>query len=195
MTNKPTNTRRERNREHLTPDELQKLLDAVKTPGLSRNPERDYCLLLLMAHHGLRVSEACTLKLSDVQVNEKSIYIKRLKSGKSTSHPLFNGEVRALKEWLKIRASTQSEYDTVFLSEQRKPLSRRTVWLMMDKYAKAAGLDALAVHPHMLRHACGYHMANRGNDLRLIQEFLGHRSVSNTVRYTEVSPTRFANVW
>src|SRR5262249_21182119 len=160
-----------------TPDELQKLLDAVKKPGLSRNPERDYCLLLLMAHHGLRVSEACALKLSDVQVDEKTIYIKRLKNGKSTSHPLYNGEVRALKDWLRIRAAINSEHETLFLSEQRKPLSRRTVWLMMDKYTRAAGLDALAIRPHMLRHACGYHMANRGADTRLIQEFLGHRSI------------------
>jgi type 1 fimbriae regulatory protein FimB len=195
MTRKRTNNRRERNREHLTPDELQKLLDAVKTPGLSRNPERDYCLILLMAHHGLRVSEACALKLSDVQPDEKTIYIKRLKNGKSTSHPLYNGEVRALRDWLKIRASIESAYDTLLLSEQRKPLSRRTVWLMMNKYAKAAGLEALSIHPHMLRHAAGYHMANRGADTRLIQEFLGHRSISNTVRYTELSAARFANVW
>jgi type 1 fimbriae regulatory protein FimB len=148
-----------------------------------------------MARHGLRVSEACALKLSDVQVDEKTIYVKRLKNGKSTSHPLYNGEVRALKDWLKLRASIDSEHDTLFLSEQRKPLSRRTVWLMMDKYAKTAGLDALAIHPHMLRHAAGYHMANRGADTRLIQEFLGHRSISNTVRYTEISPARFTNVW
>jgi type 1 fimbriae regulatory protein FimB len=85
--------------------------------------------------------------------------------------------------------------DTLFVSERRRPLSRATVWLLVQKYAQAAGLDALSIHPHMLRHACGYNLANRGADTRLIQDYLGHRSIQSTVRYTALASNRFANLF
>ena len=94
-----------------------------------------------------------------------------------------------------MRKGIVSEYDNLFLSEQRTPLNRATIWLMMQKYGKAAGLDNLAIHPHMLRHACGYDLANRGNDTRLIQGFLGHQNIQHTVRYTELAPNRFDNLY
>jgi type 1 fimbriae regulatory protein FimB len=187
---------RPRTREHLTPEEVDKLLAATKTKGLSRNPQRDHCLLFLMVRHGLRVSEACRLKLSDIDLERKTIYIARLKNGKHSVHPIYNGgESKSLFEWMKIRKTIVSEHDNLFLSEQRTPLNRATVWLMMQKYAKVAGLDKLAIHPHMLRHACGYDLANRGNDTRLIQGFLGHQNIQHTVRYTELAPNRFANLY
>jgi type 1 fimbriae regulatory protein FimB len=190
------NTRRERSREHLSPDEVQKLLAASKQKDLSRNPERDHCLLFLMVRHGLRVSEACQLKLSDVDLQQKTIYINRLKHGKPAVHPIYNGgELKSLHEWLKIRQSIQSESDNLFLSERRTPLSRVTVWLLIQKYAQAAGLVALKVHPHMLRHACGFDLANRGADTRLIQDYLGHTNIQHTVRYTELAPNRFNNLY
>ena len=88
-----------------------------------------------------------------------------------------------------------SEYDNVFLSERRTPLSRATVWALIQKYGQAAGLDALKVHPHMLRHACGYDLANRGADTRLIQDYLGHQNIQHTVRYTQLAPNRFAHLF
>jgi site-specific recombinase XerD len=190
------NRRKDRSREHLSPDEVQKLLAASKKKGLSRNPERDHCLLFLMVRHGLRVSEACQLKLSDVDLQQKTIYISRLKHGKPAVHPIYNGgELKSLHEWLKIRHTIESEHDNLFLSERRTPLSRATVWLLVQKYAQAAELHALAVHPHMLRHACGYDLANRGADTRLIQEYLGHQNIQHTVRYTELAPNRFAKLY
>jgi site-specific recombinase XerD len=87
------------------------------------------------------------------------------------------------------------ESDVLFLSERRRLLSRGTVWALMQKYAKAAGLAELAVHPHMLRHACGYDLANRGADTRLIQGYLGHRNIQHTVRYTELAPNRLKNLF
>jgi site-specific recombinase XerD len=188
--------KRERTREHLTQEEVQKLLVATKKEGLSRNPQRDHCLLFLMVRHGLRVSEACQLKLSDIDLERKTIYIHRLKKGKPAVHPIYNGgELKSLYEWLKIRNQIVSEYDNLFLSEQCTPLNRSTVWLMLQKYGKAAGLDNLAIHPHMLRHACGYDLANRGNDTRLIQGFLGHQNIQHTVRYTELAPNRFDKLY
>ena len=167
-----------RSREHLTQEEVQKLLTAVKKEGVSRNAERDHCLLFLMARHGLRVSEACRLKLSDIDLERRTIYIHRLKKGKPSVHPIYNGgELKSLSGWLRIRKTIVSPHDNLFLSEQRTPISRITVWLLMQKYGRAAGLDSLAIHPHMLRHACGYDLANRGNDTRLIQAYLGHQNI------------------
>jgi type 1 fimbriae regulatory protein FimB len=124
--------------------------------------ERDYCLLLLMFRHGLRVSEACQLKVTDVNLKEKIIHIQRLKNGNPTIQPMYNGEVGAVNVWMKPRQQMQPHSNFLFLSERRKPLSRFTVCVLIKKYAVAAGLGDLAIHPHMLRHACGYSLANRG---------------------------------
>jgi type 1 fimbriae regulatory protein FimB len=182
-----------RTREFLTPDEVNKLLAAAKKNG--RNPERDFALLFLMARHGLRVSEACQLKMSDLDLEQKTIYVHRLKRGKSGVHPLYNGELKALSDWFKIRRTMASSFDNIFLSEQRKPLNRGTVFLIIRKVAAAAGLEDLQVHPHSLRHSAGYSLANRGADTRLIQDFLGHQNIQHTCRYTQLAPNRFANLY
>ena len=187
--------RRDREREYLTPEEAQKLLDACRQAQASRNRERDYCLLLLMYHHGLRVSEACRLKVTDVDIQAKRIHINRLKNGEQTSQPMYNGEVGALNAWLKVRKQMQPYSNFLFISERRQRLSRFTVSALINKYAQAAGLEELAVHPHMLRHACGYSLANRGTDTRLIQDYLGHKNIQHTVRYTKLSANRFAGLW
>jgi site-specific recombinase XerD len=191
-----SNPRKHRNREHLSPDEVQKLLAASKQKGLSRNPERDHALLFVMVRHGLRVSEARNLKMSDVNLEQKTIFIRRLKNGKSTTHPIYNGgEFKALQQWLMLRATIESECDNVFLSEQRTPLSRTAIWTLVQKYAQAAGLSALNVHPHSLRHSTGFDLANRGADTRLIQDFLGHVNIQHTVKYTELAPNRFSKLY
>jgi type 1 fimbriae regulatory protein FimB len=188
--------RLERTREHLRPEEVKRLLDASRKPEVSRNPKRDYCLSLLMFRHGLRVSEACRIRVSDVDLIEKEIHIRRLKRGKGGTQPLHTGEPRALKEWLSARSAMKpGGTDVLFISEQRRPLSRSTVWLLVRKCAQAAGLAELAIHPHMLRHSTGYDLANRGADTRLIQAYLGHRNIQHTVRYTELAPHRFKNLF
>jgi type 1 fimbriae regulatory protein FimB len=81
-----------------------------------------------------------------------------------------------------------------FISERRGPLNRRTVWRAIHRYGELAGL-ALPTHPHMLRHACGYALADQGADTRLIQDYLGHRNIQHTVRYTATNPARFERLW
>ena len=83
---------------------------------------------------------------------------------------------------------------TFFVSEQLKPMHRSTVNLALKKYGKLANLS-VAVHPHMLRHACGYALADQGADTRLIQDYLGHRNIQHTVRYTASNPARFEKLW
>ena len=154
-------------------------------------------MLLLMFRHGLRVSELCAMRLSDVNVTTKELHVKRLKGCDSGPHALYNGESGAIKAWLVEREKMKppADCDTLFISERRKPLSRCTVWVMIGRLAAAAGLDHLDIHPHMLRHSCGYALVNKGTDIRIIQGYLGHRSISSTVRYTNLDSKRFAKLF
>lgn len=178
-------------RKHLTGLEVQKLIDAVKG---SRNEARDRCLLLLMFRHGLRVSEACGLKLDQVDTESRILHVARLKGGLSTTHPLRGDELRAINTWLKERSRKKSASKTFFLSEQRKPLHRSTVNLLLQKCSALASLP-LCAHPHMLRHACGFALADQGADTRLIQDYLGHCNIQHTVKYTATNPARFERLW
>ena len=171
-----------RDRKHLVVAEVETLLDATKG---SRHAARDRCLLLLMFRHGLRVSEACGLRLSQVDVESCVLHVARLKQGLSTTHPLRGDEMRAIKAWLAVRARMKPETDAFFLSERCGPLSRKTVWFMIGRYGKRAGLPVDA-HPHMLR---------QGADTRRIQDHLGHRNIQHTVKYTATNPARFERLW
>jgi type 1 fimbriae regulatory protein FimB len=182
---------RDDERRHLTGLEVEKLLAAVKG---ARHEARDRCLILLMFRHGLRVSEAVGLKLSDVDLEGRSLHVKRLKRGLSTTHPLRGDELRVLKAWLTERQRMKPDGKALFVSERRQPLSRKTAWVIIRDYGEEAGL-AVASHPHMLRHACGYALADQGADTRLIQDYLGHRNIQHTVRYTATNPARFERLW
>ena len=118
----------------------------------------------------------------------------RLKGGLSTTHPLRGDEIRTIKAWLVERTRMKAPGRTFFLSEQRKPLHRSTVNLALRKYGEKAKLP-VAVHPHMLRHACGFALADQGADTRLIQDSLGHRKIQHTVHYTATNPARFEKLW
>ena len=177
-------------RKHLTSREVEKLIEAA---GSTRNPERDRCLLLLMFRHGLRVSEACGLQLSQVDVESRVLHVQRLKKGLSTTQPLRVDELRMIKAWLAKRRARPGEM-AFFLSERGKPLSRVTVWNMIRRAGEKAGL-LLPSHPHMLRHGCGFALADQGADTRLIQDYLGHRNIQHTVRYTATNPARFDRLW
>jgi type 1 fimbriae regulatory protein FimB len=144
--------------------------------------------------HGLRVSEACGLVLEQVDVESRILHVARLKGGLSTTHPLRGDEIRAIKAWLVERVRMKAPGRSFFLSDQRKPLNRSTVNLLLRKYGEKARLP-VAVYPHMLRHACGFDLADQGADTRLIQDYLGHRNIQHTVRYTATNPARFEKLW
>jgi type 1 fimbriae regulatory protein FimB len=178
-------------RKHLVSAEVKKLIAATKG---SRNEARDHCLLLLMFRHGLRVSEACGLQLSQVDIESHILHVARLKKGLSTTHPLRPDEIRTIKAWLIERKKLKPEGDFFFVSERRLPLSRKTVWVAIRAYGEKAEL-AVPAHPHMLRHACGFALADQGADTRLIQDYLGHRNIQHTVMYTATNPARFEKLW
>jgi type 1 fimbriae regulatory protein FimB len=178
-------------RKHLTGREVERLIEATRG---SRNEARDRCLSLLMFRHGLRVSEACRMKLDQVDVESRVLHVTRLKGGLSTTQPLRGDELRAVRAWLRERARRKPTGKAFFVSEQRKPLHRSTVNLALRKYSTAVSLPLLA-HPHMLRHACGFALADQGADTRLIQDYLGHRSIQQTVKYTATNSARFEKLW
>jgi type 1 fimbriae regulatory protein FimB len=174
-------------RKHITVREVEKLMAAAKG---SRFEARDRCLLLMMFRHGLRVSEACGLDLDHVDTESHVLYVARLKKGLSTTHPLRGDELRVIKAWLTDRATMKATGRAFFVSQHRKPLNRRTAWLTIRKYGDLAGPE-LPAHPHQLRHACGFALADQGVDTRLIQDYLGHRDIRHTVIYTATNPARF----
>lgn len=178
-------------RKHLTRREIEKLILATKG---SRNESRDRCLLLLMFRHGLRVSEAVGLQLNAIDLEGRTLHVSRLKQGLSTTHPLRSDELRTLKAWLSERAKMNPESKALFISERKTQLSRKTAWVAIRRYGELAGLD-IAAHPHMLRHACGFALADQGADTRLIQDYLGHRNIQHTVRYTATNSARFEKLW
>ncbi len=159
MKNKADNKKRN----FLTHSEIESLLKAANTgPHAARN----YCLTLLCFIHGFRASEICRLRISDIDLKAKCIYIHRLKKGFSTTHPLLNKEVQALKNWLSIRTSyPHAESEWVFLSRKGNPLSRQQFYHIISTSGGNAGLS-LEIHPHMLRHSCGFALANMGIDTR-----------------------------
>ncbi len=106
------------------------------------------------------------------------------------THPLRGVELRALRQLQ--RKYPDSNY--LFVSERGTVMAAATARGIIERAGKIAGLS-LSVHPHMLRHACGFYLASRGHDTRAIQAYLGHRNIQHTVRYTELSPTRFQDFW
>jgi type 1 fimbriae regulatory protein FimB len=179
----------ERTRDYLTEDEFLALLEGTKG---SRHRCRNAAMLMLTFYHGLRASEVCHLKWQDVDLTHGRIWIHRLKGSLSTEQPLLAQELRTLKRYLKQRGDSQQPW--LFLRERGEQFTRYSINYLVRAASERAGL-AFAVYPHMLRHSCGYALANRGYDVRLIQDYLGHRDPKHTMRYTRTAASRFENLW
>ena len=177
-----------RSREHLTPDEVDRLQKAAGFIG--RHGHRDATLVLLAYRHGLRVSELVSLRWDQVDLKSGTLYVNRAKNGTPSVHPLRGPELRALRR-------LQREYPAtpyVFVTERQGPMTTSGVRKLIARAGEEAGLG-FPVHPHMLRHACGYKLANDGHDTRSLQHYLGHKNIQHTVRYTELAPDRFRDFW
>ncbi|WP_407199448.1 tyrosine-type DNA invertase [Citrobacter koseri] len=158
--------------------------------------ERDRCLIYMAFIHGYRISELLSLTFSDIDFNSGYIHIRRSKRGFSTTHPLLREERELLLGWLAVRLAYKNagESQYVFISRRGTPLSRQQAYNIVKSAGRLASLS-VAAHPHMLRHACGYALADRGISTRLIQDYLGHRNIRHTVHYTASNAQRFMNIW
>jgi len=143
-----------------------------------------------MFRHGLRVSEAVGFRRDEVDLDRARLWVRRLKGGLSVEQPIAGDELRAFRRYLALRADA---LPWLFISERGQPLTRQSVNYLVAAAADRAGLAP--VHPHMLRHSCGFALANKGYDLRLIQDYLGHRDPRHTVHYTRTAGRRFEGLW
>src|SRR5271156_4626305 len=143
-----------RTREHLTPTEVERLIEAAKD---NRRGHRDATMILIAFRHGLRAFELVDLRWDQVGLDEGVLHVRRLKNGTAATHPLTGKELRALRKL--ERESSGNPF--VFVSERGAPFSVSGFRRMVERAAQGAGHD-LKVHPHKLRHACGYALANQG---------------------------------
>ena len=184
---RPTNSE-VRSREYLTADEVDALVMVAGKIG--RHRLRDRALILMTYRHGFRVSEVVDLKWDQIDLKAGRIHVNRLKNGNPATHYLEGDEMRVIRR-------VRREYPDspfVFSTERGGPLSRSTVNKLVERAGRLAGIS-FPVHPHMLRHACGFYLANRGVDTRTIQDYLGHKSIQHTVKYTQLTPHKFKGLW
>ncbi len=182
---KPTDSH-EKDRNYFFGDEIEQLLEEAKK---NRYGIRDHLIILMMYRHGFRVSELVNVTLKDIDLKRARIWVQRVKGSLSTEQPITGDELRAIRRYLKER---DSELPWLFISERRQQLSRKALNTMLERMGERLGLHA---HPHKLRHSCGYYLADKGNDFRVIQDYLGHRDPKHTMIYTRIAGSRFEGLW
>ena len=183
----PVDIHRREKIDYLTASEVEQLMKGAKQ---SRNSERDQLLILMLFRHGYRESEAIMARREWVDFNKAVLWVERLKSGMSRYHPVVGDELRLLRRYLRTR---NDNLPWLFISERNGPLSDRSVRAIVASAAKAAKLRH--VHPHMLRHSCGFYLLEKGHDSRVIQEYLGHASIRSTTIYTRLTGKAFEGLW
>jgi type 1 fimbriae regulatory protein FimB/type 1 fimbriae regulatory protein FimE len=177
-----------RTREHLTGVEVEKLMSATKN---NRYGHRDSTMILVGYRHGLRASELTDLRWDQVDFRTATLHVRRVKQGSPSTHPIRGDELRALR---RLQREQDPKSPFVFTSERGGPFTTAGLARMLERAGGEAKLG-FKPHPHMLRHACGFALANKGHDTRALQAYLGHKNIQHTVRYTELAPTRFKDFW
>ncbi len=172
---------------YITEAEFEQLLAGARK---GRYPARDVSLLRLMFEHGLRATELLLAKRTQFKLKEARFVVHRLKGSRSGEHPVSGSTLRAVRAYLRTRTDA---LPWLFVTERGAPFTRQGLHYLVGAIAARAGLHH--IHPHMLRHACGFALANRGRDTRLIQDYLGHIDIRNTEIYTRTAARRFEGLW
>lgn len=172
--------------EVLTKEEIEKLLEQpdIKTKEGARNK----AILELLYSSGLRVSELCNLELYDVD----DTFVRVLgKGNKERVIPIGSKAISAIDFYLANYRNDEKVDRKVplFISQRNKPMQREMIWRIVKRYVKSAGIKK-NISPHTLRHSFATHLLDNGADLRIIQDMLGHSSISSTDRYTQVSASQ-----
>jgi integrase len=177
-----------RTREYLTEAEVERLL---KASNGNRWAHRDATMILVAYRHGLRASELADLRWEQIDFATATLHVRRVKQGSPSTHPILGDELRRLR---RLQREQEPKSPFVFTSERGAPFTTAGFARMVGRAGAEANLGFKA-HPHMLRHACGFALASKGHDTRALQAYLGHKNIQHTVRYTELSPTRFKDFW
>ena len=177
-----------RTREYLTEAEVERLLKATKG---NRWAHRDATMILIAYRHGLRASELADLRWDQVDFGAARLHVRRVKQGTPSTHPILGDELRSLR---RLQREQEPKSPFVFTSERGSPFTTAGFARMVEHAGREANFG-FKVHPHMLRHACGFALANKGQDTRALQSYLGHKNIQHTVRYTGLSPDRFNDFW
>jgi type 1 fimbriae regulatory protein FimB/type 1 fimbriae regulatory protein FimE len=177
-----------RTREYLTEAEVERLLRATRS---NRWGHRDATMILVAYRHGLRASELTDLRWDQVDFRTATLHVRRVKQGSPSTHPIIGDELRMLR---RLQREQEPKSPFVFTSERGSHFTTAGFARMVERAGEQARLSFKA-HPHMLRHACGFALAAKGHDTRALQAYLGHKNIQHTVRYTELSPTRFKTFW
>jgi integrase len=177
-----------RTREYLTDAEVAKLTEAAKD---NRYGHRDATMILMAYRHGFRAAELVDLRWDQVDFGRATLAVRRATRGPPSTPPLQGDEMRALR---KLQREQNPKSPFVFTSERGSPFTTAGFARLVERAGAAACFEFKA-HPHMLRHACGFALANKGHDTRSLQAYLGHRNIQHTVRYTELAPDRFKDFW
>jgi type 1 fimbriae regulatory protein FimB/type 1 fimbriae regulatory protein FimE len=177
-------------RKYLLATEID-LLMATARNG-SRWGHRDATMILIGYRHGLGAAELCDLQWHQIELNGGRLHVHRLKSGTPSVHTMQGDEIRSLRRLQREQGGGGEAY--CFVSERGGPMTPKAFHALFGRIGRRAAMP-FEVHPHMLRHGCGYALANAGHDSRAIQAWLGHKNIQHTVRYTELAPNRFRNFW
>jgi type 1 fimbriae regulatory protein FimB/type 1 fimbriae regulatory protein FimE len=187
MPSRPSNSEL-RTREYLTGAEIDQLIAATKH---NRYPQRDATLILVAYRHGLRAQETADLEWSQIKFDTATLHVRRVKNGKPAEHPIRGDELRALRQ---LQREQEPKSPFVFATERGSPFTPAALNRLVSRLGANARLE-FPVHFHMLRHACGYRLANDGFNTRIIQDYLGHKNIVHSARYTELSPAKFKDVF
>jgi len=177
-----------RTREYLTTAEIERLMAAARKS--SRYGHRDATMILIGYRHGWRASELCDLQWSQVELATGRLHVRRAKNGSPSVHPMQGDEIRALRRLQR----EQGPSSHVVMTERDGPMTPKAFHALFGRIGARAKMQ-FPIHPHMLRHGCGYALANAGHDTRALQAWLGHKNIQHTVRYTELAPHRFKDFW
>ena len=185
----------------LAEDEVISLLDAVV--GGDPVSLRDRALLELLYATGARISEVVGLSVGDVSVEHRSARLFG-KGAKERLGPVGRTALAAYEQWMgpsgrhhlePARWARRGDADAVFLNRRGARLTRQSAWAVVRTYGTRAGIAPGRLSPHVLRHSCATHLLDHGADLRVVQELLGHASVSTTQGYTKVSNERLVDAY
>ncbi|MEF9951201.1 MAG: tyrosine recombinase XerC [Clostridium sp.] len=170
---------------YLTLDESKDLLESVFGTVVGRNKERDFCILALFLNCGLRLSELVGINISSIKGDTLTVIGKGNKERTVYLSPIC---INSINSYIPLRPRPKVGFeDALFISEQKKRINKRTIEILVKKYAEYAGLDATKYTPHKLRHTAATLMYKHGGvDIRALQQILGHESVATTQIYTHI---------